>query len=344
MEAWIRRKIVRWLAPFIGSELAPHIIREIDARSAAAAAAVAEQVKAVEGSLSAAVAALSQQTAADLARLASDLAQKHYLPHCGIQSAWCLSAEPDQPMQRDEDGLPIPPQHLLEAYSPSVEDYLAAGRHHIPAMLDALSADGFVLPSTSRILDFGCGVARLIRSLSAYARTGEVWGVDISASHIHWCNQYLWPPFHFATTTLVPHLPFPDGYFDLIYAGSVFTHIEDLADAWLLELRRVLAPGGCAFLTYHDEHSIDLLLNIDANSHLRQQLLESPAFIDHRENYRMISIGRGRFSQVFVRRDFLLERFKCSGFQVRGAHEAIWGYQTGYVVTTSTTPRTISRY
>ena len=35
-----------------------------------------------------------------------------------------------------------------------------------------------------------------------------------------------------------------EGYFDLVYATSVFTHIGDLWSDWLLELHRILAPGG----------------------------------------------------------------------------------------------------
>jgi ubiquinone/menaquinone biosynthesis C-methylase UbiE len=67
-----------------------------------------------------------------------------------------------------------------------------------------------------------------------------MWGVDINARHINWCQLNLRPPFSFATTTTAPQLPFEDGYFDLIYSGSVFTQLSDLADAWILELRRVV--------------------------------------------------------------------------------------------------------
>jgi ubiquinone/menaquinone biosynthesis C-methylase UbiE len=44
--------------------------------------------------------------------------------------------------------------------------------------------------------------------------------------------------------TILPHLPFEDRSFDVVYAGSVFTHIDDLAQTWFLELRRVLHAGG----------------------------------------------------------------------------------------------------
>ena len=100
----------------------------------------------------------------------------------------------------------------------------------------------------------------MIRFLGDLAVAGEVWGADIEERHIYWCQQHLSPPFKFVNTTTLPHLPFEDGYFDFIYAGSVFTHIAELADAWLLELRRILRPGGRLYLSVHDRKCIEVLL------------------------------------------------------------------------------------
>ena len=99
----------------------------------------------------------------------------------------------------------------------------------------------------------------MLRWLEDVADKCEVWGTDISGEHILWCKQNMSPPFHFFITTTNPHLPFPDNYFDVIYAGSVFTHIDDLADTWMLELRRIMKPGGRAYITIHDNHTIRVL-------------------------------------------------------------------------------------
>src|SRR6185369_1736506 len=42
---------------------------------------------------------------------------------------------------------------------------------------------------------------------------------------------------------------------DAICAFSVFTHIDVFEDLWLLELRRILRPGGVACVTFHSERS-----------------------------------------------------------------------------------------
>ena len=48
-------------------------------------------------------------------------------------------------------------------------------------------------------------------------------------------------------------LPFKDGTFDIVFANSVFSHLEpDLNLAWMKEIHRTLQPGGLAMLTIID--------------------------------------------------------------------------------------------
>jgi SAM-dependent methyltransferase len=154
--------------------------------------------------------------------------------------------------------LPVPPRALWSGYGASEDEYLDGGRAHMDSMLTILRRAGMSPEAATRVLDFGCAAGRMLRF---YPRTpeSEVWGVDISAKHVVWCQNHLSPPFLFATTTTLPHLPFEDGYFQLIYSGSIFTHLTDLADAWLLELRRVSAREGYIYVTIHDRHTLALL-------------------------------------------------------------------------------------
>ena len=146
------------------------------------------------------------------------------------------------------DGFPLPPPHLHE-----VGDYVESGRRHFAAMERALASAGFGTDQWGDVLDFGCGSARLTRHLMDHARSDQVWGVDINAESIAWCEANLSPPLRFAPCSTFPHLPFEDSSFDLVYAGSVFTHISELAKTWLLELRRIVRPGGALYLTVQDQ-------------------------------------------------------------------------------------------
>jgi len=156
-----------------------------------------------------------------------------------------------------EDSLPVPPFDLRAGWD---EGFLSHGDRDVSVMARILAEADVDVDSVGRLLDFGCAAARMLRFCPRYFQQAECWGVDLKAEHIEWCQRFLSPPFLFATTTSLPHLPFDDGHFDLVYCASVFTHIGDLADAWFLELRRVLRPGGHMYLTIHDEHTAELLL------------------------------------------------------------------------------------
>lgn len=136
-------------------------------------------------------------------------------------------------------------------------DYLESGAFHVGELRRQLADVGVSLDDLGPILDFGCGTGRMTRHLSDHAREHDVWGVDVNAAGIAWAQQHLAPPLRFAACTSFPHLPFEDGAFDLVYAASVFTHISELADAWLLELRRITRPGGHLWLTVQDQRFVD---------------------------------------------------------------------------------------
>jgi SAM-dependent methyltransferase len=231
--------------------------------------------------------------------------------------------------------LPVPPEDLWEGWGPTVEDYLRSGRDDTASMLDILERAGERPASFRRVLDLGCAAGRMLRFFPADDKA-ERWGVDIKAKHIVWCQQNLTPPFHFATTTTMPHLPFEDNYFDLVYCGSVFTHMSELADAWFLELRRIVRKGGYSYITIHDRNTVQILLReyrerpehaplVAALLSLHQQT----GVLD--DKYLYFSINTEPRTQVFYDRDYLLR--KWSNFaRIVSVDKAAMDYQTALLV------------
>src|SRR5271154_82144 len=172
-----------------------------------------------------------------------------YFPYPASGSFYILQKSGQQNLKYATTDLPLPPQHLRLGYGSVDELWLNAGKFDVDQMMILVNSENFHLGSGNRVLDFGCSSGRTIRWLASLSEECEIWGVDISARHIVWCQENLNPPFNFATVTTQPHLPFEDRYFDFIYCFSVFTHIDDLADAWLLELKRIMRPGGRAYIT-----------------------------------------------------------------------------------------------
>lgn len=242
--------------------------------------------------------------------------------------------KPDSSLARDEGGLPIPPKELCEGYFEAAEQFLAGGRRDVARLRKIVEASGFPLRPGLRVLDFGCASGRMIRWFRDLTESGggEVWGVDIGAPQILWCQQHLSPPFYFATSTSFPHLPFEDRTFDLIYAGSVFTHISELADAWLLELRRIVRPGGRLWLTVHDAHSIEMLSKM--NGHWLQDMLrrDDPLRAAIGNGYSRFAISRSpKGAQVFYDIDELKAAWGRY-FDVLSVTPEAHGYQTAVLL------------
>lgn len=218
------------------------------------------------------------------------------------------------PNRSSNGDLPVPPIELWEGYGDSPEEYLRGARQDMATMLGILERAGASQQTLTRVLDFGCAAARLLRFYPHIPGESELWGVDIKASHINWCQQHLSPPLLFATTTTSPHLPFEDNYFDLVYCGSVFTHISDLADAWFLELRRILRKGGYAYITIHDKHSLELLFTKYKDDKLFSEFVGMIRQFDERtsirsQKYASFSVQADPVSQVFYDSDYLVQKW-----------------------------------
>lgn len=191
------------------------------------------------------------------------------------------------PLRPDDDSFVLRPPVVLPAGSgprewplpdPSVweledesrpEAYLDSGELHATAIRAVAARHGLDLGPEHRVLEFGCGFGRVLRWFGGLADEAEVWGVDLDAGRVAWCRGHLPPSLRVATCTTAPHLPFPDGSFDLVYACSVVPHISELADAWLLELRRVMAPGGLAYLTVYDDATVEAIRRTGESPNVR---------------------------------------------------------------------------
>lgn len=152
--------------------------------------------------------------------------------------------------------LPLPPVDLaLRVGSVPGQDpldwYLREGAR-LRDLIEELLPSGWDWTG-KRALDFGCGSARVLRHFASQTGVAEFHGCDIDRPTIAWNSARLSPPFHFFVNELTPPLALGDGSCDLIWAMSVFTHIADAWSAWLLEMHRLLAPGGILIASFLGE-------------------------------------------------------------------------------------------
>ena len=156
------------------------------------------------------------------------------------------------------EALPLPAPPDRHGYPAEDAEYLARGRYEAD-LIRAQIGRYLPLEQPIAIMDFGCSTGRVLRHFHPdhIARGWQLYGVDVQALCIEWLRRHFPPEFVVYTGTTLPTLPFADNSLDVIYGLSVFTHIKYLWDAWLLELRRVLRPGGLLIQSIHTEHAWD---------------------------------------------------------------------------------------
>ena len=160
------------------------------------------------------------------------------------------------------DGLPIPPTRLihLAILSREVAWFLRSGRFGHQGVLHVLHRNELRPESFGSILDFGCGCGRMIRHWRGL-QGPQLYGTDYNPELVAWCRKKLGSLAEFGVNQLRPPLDYGDETFGFVYAISVFTHLtEEVQNAWMNELARVLKPGGYLLITLHGEtrlHQLD---------------------------------------------------------------------------------------
>jgi ubiquinone/menaquinone biosynthesis C-methylase UbiE len=231
----------------------------------------------------------------------------------------------------------IPPTPLWHNYGYkggkySPELYIQQGVADSRGLRRILDADGFELAG-ERILEFGCAAGRILRHFEKEAEQAEAWGVDLHSPSIHWAQAHLSPPFHFFTNSTVPHLPFGDDYFGLIFAGSVWTHIGELDDAWLLEIRRILRPGGRIYITISDENTLAEVRRISPEhaSNIHTAELDGATGMLSRDYVQFVTRSTPWLQRSVYNREAWLR--KIGGWlDVRMAKPNAYGWQTGVLL------------
>lgn len=137
------------------------------------------------------------------------------------------------------------------------------GRHYLSVGLSARRCIMAILAHAPQnpirtILDLPSGYGRVLRFLSLNFPNSAVWGCDIVPEAVYFCKK------QFTIDALVSNtdfnkISFPTK-FDLIWSGSLLTHLDaDSATGLLRLFHRSLSPTGVCVFTMHGQTSVTWL-------------------------------------------------------------------------------------
>ncbi len=156
----------------------------------------------------------------------------------------------------------LPPKDLIERIGDdpgdTVEGFLEIGKHHRELVERYLPSDW--VWSAKTYLDWGSGAGRLVRHFIPEAARNRIIAADIHAPSINWIIGNL-APIEGLVVDLEPAIDLEDESVDLVTGLSVMTHITDHWAGWLLEIRRILKPGGCALFSFCGSAMVPMLLD-----------------------------------------------------------------------------------
>lgn len=188
--------------------------------------------------------------------LATQRARYHFKTPCAaerlIKIEYCADNRPDLRSgdtawylaPREHEAFPLPEGDNLNRVIVGEELAYRLGGATTAHRLDAYVRRvlGKHIAEIGRVLDWGCGCARVLRYLATPG--AKIEGADIDDFNVAWCKTNL-PEVPVTQIALMPQTPYEDDRFDFVFGISVMTHLREPAqDAWLNELSRIVRPGG----------------------------------------------------------------------------------------------------
>lgn len=207
-------------------------------------------------------------------------------------------------------GFVTPPRELaFDAYSaPDWNFYKSSGEGTADFLAD-LIRHHLGSQAGIKVLEWGCGPARVIRHLPrALGNGAEVSGSDYNQASITWCSQCI-KDVIFETNGLNPPLKASDNYFDVCYSISVFTHLSDqVCKSWAEEIFRVLKPGGFFITTTNGESKLADLFDDEIEKYRTEGIVVRGNFKEGKKMYFTCHSPKYLADELFKRFDVVEHR------------------------------------
>lgn len=141
-----------------------------------------------------------------------------------------------------------------------IANYVQAAQSAMENLEAALATVDRTFEDVRSCLDFGCGYGRVLRLLQQKISPRRITACDVDAAGVRFCAA------EFGVKPLVSSWKIREiqlGDYDLVWSGSVLTHLDgDDGDALLKLLAKSLVPGGVLVFSIHGQYCRDGLAHL----------------------------------------------------------------------------------
>lgn len=199
---------------------------------------------------------------------------------------------------------------LFDASRESIENYLRAGRSAVDVVADALAEVGRSYGDVASCLDFGCGHGRVLRLLQQKVAPERITACDLDEEGVRFCAaEFGVRPM--LSSWDIEQIPFAS--YDLIWSGSVFTHLDaPSCDLLLRRMGQSLVPGGLMVFSMHGEFSLANLQHLYGGEHAADAAMIRREVAAQGISFRRYTADWGDFAGTYGmtwhRKEYLQER------------------------------------
>jgi SAM-dependent methyltransferase len=208
------------------------------------------------------------------------------LDYLVFRSAYYRNRGKNARFRRMHPSAIIPPDYYLyETYRLDYEQFFEDGEEAAREIM--LWTSGYFNHGPHRILDWGCGVSRVVVHVHKFAKAAaSVYACDVNRQMVEFGRKH-YKDISYAVEGPEPPTRYESEFFDLIYGLSVFTHIKaSMQEAWVRELYRILSDRGIVLFTTHGNAFISKLLTSEKAIYERDGVFTKSY---RKEGHRMMS-------------------------------------------------------
>lgn len=213
-----------------------------------------------------------------------------------------------------------------EMYGGNPDHYFDVGSSALHSIAAALFAARRREASIQQILDLPCGHGRVMRFLRKRFPQACLTACDLNASGVDYCAETFGAqPVH--SRPEATDIPLPSATYDLIWCGSLLTHLSEPQCAEFIQLfHRLLRPGGIALFTTHGRRCADELLSgknrcgldeAQITTLLAQYQNQGFGYVDYRDQS---GYGISLSQPAFILRRFV----QTPAWELLGYYESLW--------------------